>query len=149
MIRPRGDFPFNLAYIYESSPLLLMLRQRLNFTISSTLRRPLNVRSVSGRASTSSSTRWTRRAAAGAALVAGSALTTTIYADSDEDPKAQPTLGSQVRAYLVYSMCSVPALVDASPKLLSITSAVPGLKQITEAFVRVTFFDQVCMSSPL
>ena len=126
-----------------------MLRQRLNFTISSALRRPLNVRSVSGRASTSSSTRWTRRAAAGAALVAASALTTTIYADSDEDPKAQPTLGSQVRAYLVYSMCSVPALVDASPKLLSITSAVPGLKQITEAFVRVTFFDQVCVSSPL
>jgi proline dehydrogenase len=33
--------------------------------------------------------------------------------------------------------------VDASPRLLSFMTSVPGLKQITEAFVRITFFDQV------
>ncbi|KAF9556320.1 FAD-linked oxidoreductase [Agrocybe pediades] len=39
-------------------------------------------------------------------------------------------------------MCSVPVLVDASPKILSVLSSIPGVKQITEAFVRVTFFNQ-------
>jgi len=48
-----------------------------------------------------------------------------------------------IRTYIVYSMCSVPVLVDASPRILSVLSAVPGVRQITEAFVRVTFFDQV------
>ncbi|KJA21919.1 hypothetical protein HYPSUDRAFT_202614 [Hypholoma sublateritium FD-334 SS-4] len=119
-----------------------MLRQSLKSTISSALRRPYHPRFISDKVGTTSRANWTRRAVAGVTLVAASALTTTIYADSDVDPKTRPTLGSQVRAYFVYSMCSIPALVDASPKLLSMTSAVPGLKQITEAFVRVTFFDQ-------
>ena len=55
----------------------------------------------------------------------------------------RPTFGSLIRAYTVYSMCSVPVLVDASPKILSALSSVPVIRQITEAFVRVTFFDQV------
>lgn len=149
MIRPWMGFSFKsclyLCLVYASpSSVILMLRRPLKLMISSALRRPSNARFISGKAGTSSRTNWTRRAVAGATLVAASALTTTIYADSNVDLEARPTLGSQVRAYLVYSMCSIPALVDASPKLLSMTSAVPGLKQITEAFVRVTFFNQVC-----
>ena len=70
---------------------------------------------------------------------------TTVFADSDADTirVKDPSLGSFVRAYTVYAMCSVPALVDASPRLLSFLTSVPGIKQITEAFVRITFFDQV------
>lgn len=53
------------------------------------------------------------------------------------------SLSTLIRAYVVYSFCSVPALVDWSPALLETLSSIPGLKQITEAVVRATFFDQV------
>ena len=53
------------------------------------------------------------------------------------------SLATLIRAYVVYSFCSVPALVDSAPALLETLSAIPGLKQITEAVVRATFFDQV------
>ncbi|THH14255.1 hypothetical protein EW146_g6052 [Bondarzewia mesenterica] len=39
-------------------------------------------------------------------------------------------------------MCSFPTLVDRSPSILTFLTSVPGLKQITEAFVRRTFFAQ-------
>ncbi|KAI1790477.1 FAD-linked oxidoreductase [Ganoderma leucocontextum] len=52
------------------------------------------------------------------------------------------SLSTLIRAYVVYSVCSVPALVDWSPAILETLSAVPGLRQITEAVVRATFFDQ-------
>lgn len=61
----------------------------------------------------------------------------------------QMPLTALLRTYVVYSLCSVPALVDWSPSILSVLSAVPGLKQISEAFVRVTFFSQVHSSSPV
>ncbi|KXN86159.1 Proline dehydrogenase 1, mitochondrial [Leucoagaricus sp. SymC.cos] len=41
-------------------------------------------------------------------------------------------------------MCSIPPLVDYSPKILSILTSVPGIRQITEAVVRVTFFNHFC-----
>ncbi|RPD59460.1 FAD-linked oxidoreductase [Lentinus tigrinus ALCF2SS1-6] len=56
--------------------------------------------------------------------------------------RPQTPLSTLIRTYVVYSFCSVPALVDLAPTILATLSAVPGLKQITEAFVRVTFFDQ-------
>src|SRR6266850_993926 len=46
-------------------------------------------------------------------------------------------------SYVVYSMCSVPGLVDASPGFLAVCTSIPGLRQLTEAFVRATFFTQV------
>ncbi|KIM39089.1 hypothetical protein M413DRAFT_447440 [Hebeloma cylindrosporum] len=96
----------------------------------------------------------TRRIAArlsvGALLTTSSIfLVSTVHGDSssDEGERAsrkdtKPTFGSLIRAYTVYSMCSVPLLVDASPKILSALTSVPIIRQITEAFVRVTFFDQ-------
>ncbi|KAF8168453.1 FAD-linked oxidoreductase-like protein [Crassisporium funariophilum] len=88
-------------------------------------------------------TRRTAARATGGVLAASSLLlASTVYADSDSEAKKLSSLGSYVRAYTVYSMCAVPALVDASPRILSVLTAVPGLKQLTEAFVRVTFFDQ-------
>lgn len=120
-----------------------MLRSRLGFNTLLKLRYPAHTRSFTGASSTIRS-RWTRRTVAGATMLTASSviLASTIYADSDE-LTPNPTMGSLFRTYLVYSLCSIPSLVDASPKLLSAMSSVPVLKQITEAFVRVTFFDQV------
>ena len=87
-------------------------------------------------------------------LAAASAYAHTngpIHADSERKDEAldeaksltQAPLSELVRTYVVYSLCSIPALVDWSPAILSTLLAVPILKQITEAVVRVTFFDQV------
>lgn len=49
-----------------------------------------------------------------------------------------------MRTYLVYTLCSVPYLIDYAPSLLHAFthSSIPGLKSITEAIVRRTFFAQ-------
>ena len=87
----------------------------------------------------------TKRTAARVTVLTVSSLllTTTVFADNGVEKIKDPSLGSFVRAYTVYTLCSVPALVDASPRILSVLTSVPGIKQITEAFVRITFFDQV------
>lgn len=64
-------------------------------------------------------------------------LQTTALDDAQE-----MSLGALIRSYLVYTMCSIPVLVDNSPKLLQLAS-IPGIKSITDAFIRVTFFDHV------
>jgi proline dehydrogenase len=58
--------------------------------------------------------------------------TTTVFADKGEETirVKDPSLGSFVRAYTVYAMCSVPALADASPRLLSFLTSIHGIKQI-------------------
>lgn len=63
--------------------------------------------------------------------------------DVDSHPTGEPSLLSLFRAYVVYSLCSIPPLVDYSPALLSVTGSIPGLKQISEFMIRFTFFDQV------
>lgn len=87
----------------------------------------------------------TRRTAARVTVFTASSLllTSAVFADDGVEKIKESSLGSLVRAYTVYTMCSVPALVDASPRLLAFLTSIPGLKQITEAFVRITFFDQV------
>ena len=58
--------------------------------------------------------------------------------------ESAPTpLPQLVTSYVVYSICSIPGLVDASPALLALCTSMPGLRQLTEAFVRATFFAQV------
>ncbi|KZT68814.1 FAD-linked oxidoreductase [Daedalea quercina L-15889] len=92
-----------------------------------------------------------------AGLAAGGVLTAslvlgnvwgTLHADAParEAEKAserpQKSLSSLVRSYVVYSICSVPTLVDWAPTILATLTAIPGVKQVTEAIVRVTFFNQ-------
>ena len=89
----------------------------------------------------------------------GGALTATLmlcwgyslYADvpslQEEEPTPTP-LSNLLTSYAVYSACSIPGLVEASPALLALCTSVPGLRQLTEAVVRVTFFKQVFLSSP-
>ncbi|WWD02472.1 hypothetical protein V865_000512 [Kwoniella europaea PYCC6329] len=76
----------------------------------------------------------------------------TLSADSDSDSKMEvpksslesASLPSLLRSYLVYTMICLPGLVDYSPTILhSFThSYIPGLKTLTEAIVRMTFFGQ-------
>lgn len=85
----------------------------------------------------------------------GGALTATVmlfwgnslYADvPSESLLKEPTrtpLSKLLTSYAVYSACSIPGLVEASPTLLALFTSIPGLRQIAEGIVRVTFFKQV------
>ncbi|KAJ1310729.1 hypothetical protein OPQ81_009250 [Rhizoctonia solani] len=66
----------------------------------------------------------------------------TIYADSSTSPPGTTTLSSLARSYLVYTLCSVPPLVNHSPSILSTCASIPGLRELSEAVVRRTFFAQ-------
>jgi proline dehydrogenase len=86
-------------------------------------------------------------------VAGGGALTATLvlswgyalYADAQPPSREHiPTpLPGLLTSYVVYSMCSIPGLVDASPAVLAFCMAIPGLRQLTEAFVGATFFKQV------
>jgi len=99
------------------------------------------------------------RLGASAVLVAGIATTavfafprlesTDVYADTSdgsnvEDPSIRSVpLTSLLRSYFVFSVCSVPVLVNWSPHVISFMTSVPGLKQLAGALVRRSFFAQV------
>ncbi|KAG5651290.1 hypothetical protein H0H81_009207 [Sphagnurus paluster] len=78
-------------------------------------------------------------------FLGGTALLSTslIYADSvTADPTAD-SLPALLRAYVVYSMCSIPTLVDNAPALLRLADLpVPGARWLVESLVRATFFNQ-------
>ena len=57
-----------------------------------------------------------------------------------------PSLAALFRSYAVYTMCSIPTFVDNSPRLVRVLD-VPGLRWITETFIRLTFFDHVSARS--
>jgi proline dehydrogenase len=86
----------------------------------------------------------------------GGALTATLvlglgyslYAEAPvpSEERVSTPLSSFLTSYVVYSICSVPGLVDASPALLAFCTSVPGIRQLTEAFVRATFFKQVVLA---
>ncbi|KAI9445587.1 FAD-linked oxidoreductase [Lactarius indigo] len=89
--------------------------------------------------------RPSRISIAGSGVLAASfVLGYTVYTDvSPPSTERTPTpLSKLVTSYVVYSLCSIPGLVDASPTLLAFCTSVPGLRQLTEAFVRATFFTQ-------
>ncbi|KIJ98279.1 hypothetical protein K443DRAFT_680913 [Laccaria amethystina LaAM-08-1] len=65
-----------------------------------------------------------------------------LNSNSNHDDPLRPPISALLRSYMVYSMCSIPALVDASPRIIDALNAVPGLRQAAHAFVRVTFFNQ-------
>lgn len=74
----------------------------------------------------------------------------SLYADvpsllEEKGPTPTP-LSKHLTSYVVYSACSIPGLVEASSALLAFCTSIPGLRQLTEAFVRITFFKQVFFS---
>ena len=76
---------------------------------------------------------------------------TTVFADVDADladlqGHAQYRVvpfSSLIRTYVVFSMCSIPWLVDVSPMILKMFTSVPVVREVTEGFLRMTFFKQV------
>ncbi|KZW00747.1 FAD-linked oxidoreductase [Exidia glandulosa HHB12029] len=86
-----------------------------------------------------------RLRALGSVLAAGSAVALSrpaFFSDSNDRRRSPTPLGQVFRSYLVYSLCSIPPLVDKSPKILETLSAIPGVASLTEAFVRRTFYAQ-------
>ncbi|KAJ7599308.1 FAD-linked oxidoreductase-like protein [Mycena floridula] len=75
-------------------------------------------------------------------LGTAAACTGGIVALGSQSRDDENKLTVAIRAYIVYSMCSFPTLVDMAPRILEICSSIPGLKQISTAIVRVTFFNQ-------
>ncbi|KAG8859056.1 hypothetical protein FRB96_004626 [Tulasnella sp. 330] len=76
--------------------------------------------------------------------IVGVTLASPMVNASTDTANTQPnqdSMSALIRSYVVYSICSVPSLVDSAPSVLSFCQSIPGLKQIAEAFVRVTFFD--------
>lgn len=91
------------------------------------------------------SRRRSYRPFAGIAVVSGGLLLAAgyVHADSLEGNEIRQSLGSLIRSYTVFTMCSIPPLVEYSPKILNALTSVPGIRQITEAVVRATFFNHV------
>ncbi|OBZ78571.1 Proline dehydrogenase 1, mitochondrial [Grifola frondosa] len=73
----------------------------------------------------------------------------TVHADAEPAKESdnvyerpRTPLSTLVRTYIVYGMCSIPPLIDYSSAILATLLSIPGIKQITEVVVRVTFFNQ-------
>lgn len=62
---------------------------------------------------------------------------------ADDILSADESLSSLIRAYIVYTACAIPALVDSAPKIISTVQSIPVIKQISEGVIRYTFFDHV------
>ena len=83
-------------------------------------------------------------------LFLASATTLPAYLLLNSDWRRSPAsphelpLRALVRSYIVYTLCSIPPLVDHSPRLLDAVTSVPGLRHLAFGLVKVTFFDQVC-----
>ncbi|KAJ7072623.1 FAD-linked oxidoreductase [Mycena amicta] len=106
------------------------------------LLRPANFVGVRHASTTSTASPRRKLAlATGGVLAASLGFGSKVYLDSSS-PQDKPSFGTLLRTYVVYSMCSIPALVDNAPWLLETFSGIPGLKWVTQALVRVTFFDQ-------
>lgn len=109
-------------------------------------RRPV-VRSISTTADASSAP--PRSSRLGLLALVPVALAGAVLVSPSSDPEPQTNIAALptsalLRSYFVYTACSWPRLIDAAPGLLHAFthSPVPGLKAITEAVVRRTFFAQ-------
>ena len=81
----------------------------------------------------------------GVATVSGSLFLAAGFIDTEQKNVTRQPLGHLIRSYVVFTMCSISPLVEYSPKILSLLTSIPGVRQITEAAVRVTFFNHVCL----
>ncbi|KIK65953.1 hypothetical protein GYMLUDRAFT_38417 [Collybiopsis luxurians FD-317 M1] len=64
------------------------------------------------------------------------------FQPTPSSPSDSAPLSSLFRTYVVYTMCSFPTLIDAAPKMLDVLMGIPVVRNVTEAFVRATFFGQ-------
>ncbi|GJJ09393.1 hypothetical protein Clacol_003615 [Clathrus columnatus] len=111
------------------------------------LRRPASFSRYYATLSKSRKTSHVKRGVCLFSVLGGSAYclnTKTIHADNDSNDTAlrHTPLSTLLRSYVVYSLCSLPIIVNNSPAVISAVTAVPGLKQIAEVVIRYTFFAQ-------
>ncbi|KZS90245.1 FAD-linked oxidoreductase [Sistotremastrum niveocremeum HHB9708] len=113
-------------------------------------------RVLSRTASTSQSSRSFRRLATRSTLVSIVGATglllynNPVHADSVASASSEnvqrhrepASLSSLIRSYGVYTICSVPVIVDWSPALLKFFTSIVGLRELTQIVVRHTFFAQ-------
>jgi hypothetical protein len=59
---------------------------------------------------------------------------------SRPDPLRLLSTPAVARGALVYSALSLPGFTEASPHLLRLANSIPGVKQLSHAFIRETFF---------
>jgi len=69
--------------------------------------------------------------------------------DGISRPERKKSLTSLLRSYFVYSLCAIPPVVDSAPTIISALESIPGIRQITEAIIRATFFAQVSASNSI
>ncbi|KAF9507110.1 hypothetical protein BS47DRAFT_1373974 [Hydnum rufescens UP504] len=66
-----------------------------------------------------------------------------LFASGGAEGRSKGTLyPSLFRSYIVFTLCSIPPIVDHAPEILSGLSYVPGIRQITEYFIKQSFFAQ-------
>ena len=58
-------------------------------------------------------------------------------------PPPNESLLALLRAYAVYTLCSIPLFVDNGPQILSTLDSIPVVRTIASAMIRYTFFDHV------
>jgi hypothetical protein len=95
----------------------------------------------SSSSSSSSSSQWIPRRTTLAILGVGGFVGGTTYGILDG--LEEGALSSALRAYIVYSACSVPWVIDHAPGVLDVLLSIPIASSITEAIIRHTFFAQV------
>ncbi|EAU93303.2 proline dehydrogenase [Coprinopsis cinerea okayama7 len=69
----------------------------------------------------------------------------TLQAQNTEPPPSNPhrqPLTALARSYVVYSLCSIPAIVDYAPSLLDFIGRIPVLNHVAYSLIKITFFDQ-------
>ncbi len=67
------------------------------------------------------------------------------YLHSEGD--GRPSFVALLRSYFVYTMCSIPSLVDNGPQILSTLHGIPILKQLSELVIYESFFKHVCQTA--
>lgn len=78
------------------------------------------------------------------AFISSPAHLETLHQYHDESSTLEDeSLLKLLRAYVVYTACAIPSLVDNSPTIFSAVQSIPIVRQISGLIVKYTFFDHV------
>ncbi|ORY35407.1 FAD-linked oxidoreductase-like protein [Naematelia encephala] len=93
----------------------------------------------------------TLTAVSGAIILSSTSQVHASVEDDEESSGSSPNsslsdtpISTLIRSYFVWTLTSLPPIIDHSPKILHVLthSSIPGLKTVTEFIVRNTFFAQ-------
>lgn len=118
---------------------------------SSTSSNPSNSSSSSSNSTNNSSSSFSKSPikiilSLSALTITGTILSIRFNHDSTSDrPLQRAPLSTLFRSLFVYSVCSIPFVVDAGPGIIEWCrdTQIPGVWKVTEFIVRNTFFKQV------